>query len=85
MTSQAMKLVWKKYKLTTESNENKPLFELSDDTKAILNSLQDEFEQNVIDMDKTVCSQNEGWGRGIKKFSGIFSKSNLTLCLAQYN
>lgn len=26
MTSQAMKLVWKKYKLTSESNENKPLF-----------------------------------------------------------
>lgn len=66
---------WLNLKTLTGANENKPLFELSDDTKAILNSLQDEFEQNVIDMDKTVCSQNEGWGRGIKKFSGIFSKS----------
>ncbi|MBQ9026345.1 MAG: PD-(D/E)XK nuclease family protein, partial [Methanobrevibacter sp.] len=60
----------------TGANDNKVLIELSDDTKQILNTLQDEFERNVIDMDKTVCSENEGWGRGIKKFNGIFSKAN---------
>ena len=66
---------WLNLKTLTGANENKTLFELSDDTKQILNSLQDEFERNIIDMDKTVCQENKGWGRGIQKFSGIFSKS----------
>lgn len=61
--------------LKTLTGEN-ALFELSDDTKSILNELQDRFEKEVIEMDKTVCSENEGWGRGIKKFSGIFTKEN---------
>ena len=67
---------WLNLKTLTGANEIKPLFELSDNTKTILNTLQDEFEQNVIDMDKIVCSENEGWGNGIRKFSGIFSKDN---------
>lgn len=67
---------WLNLKTLTGANDNKVLFELSKDTKKILNSLQDEFERNVIDMDKTICSENEGWGRGIKKFSGIFTKTN---------
>lgn len=67
---------WLNLKTLTGANDNKVLFELSDDTKQILNTLQDDFERNVIDMDKTVCSENEGWGRGIKKFNGIFSKAN---------
>lgn len=67
---------WLNLKTLAGANEITPLFELSDDTKAILNSLQDRFEQSVIDMDKIVCSENEGWGNGIRKFSGIFSKDN---------
>ena len=61
--------------LKTLTGEN-ALFELSGDTKSILNELQDRFESEVIEMDKTVCSENEGWGRGIKKFNGIFTKEN---------
>ena len=65
---------WLNLKTLTGANDNKVLFELSLDTKAILNKLQEDFEQNVIDMDKIVCLENEGWGRGIKKYNGIFTK-----------
>ena len=61
--------------LKTLTGEN-ALFELSGDTKSILNELQDRFEKEVIEMDRTVCLENDGWGRGIKKFSGIFTKDN---------
>lgn len=67
---------WLNLKILTGANDNKVLFELSDDTKKILNNLQDEFEKNVIETDKKVCAENEGWGRGIQKFSGIFTKLN---------
>ncbi|WP_405268057.1 ATP-dependent DNA helicase [Methanobrevibacter sp.] len=60
--------------LTGANDDNKVLFELSDDTKEILNRLQDEFEQNVKDMDEIVCSEMEGRKRGIEKFHGIFNK-----------
>ena len=67
---------WLNLKTLTGSNEdNMVMFELSDETKEILNRLQDEFEENVIEMDAIVCSENDGWGRGIKKFHGIFSKA----------
>ena len=61
--------------LKTLTGEN-ALFELSGDTKSILNELQDRFEKDVIEMDKVVCSENDGWGRGIRTFNGIFSKEN---------
>lgn len=61
--------------LKTLTGEN-ALFELSGDTKAILNELQERFEKEVVEMDKIVCSENDGWGRGIRKFNGIFSKEN---------
>ncbi len=67
---------WLNLKTLTGANDNKVLFELSDDTKQILNTLHDDFEREVIDTDRTVCSENDGWGRGIQKFSGIFSKAN---------
>ena len=65
---------WLNLKTMTGANKNKTLFDLSEDTKEILNNLQDEFEKSVIDMDKIVCLENEGWGNGIKKFKGIFTK-----------
>jgi len=67
---------WLNLKTLTGANDNKVLFELSGDTKEILNALHDKFEKDTIDMDKVVCSENEGWGRGIKKFHGIFTKPN---------
>ena len=65
---------WLNLKTLTGANENKVLFELSDETKSILNNLQEKFENEVKEVDKIVCSDNKGWGRGIQKFSGIFSK-----------
>ena len=65
---------WLNLKTLTGANGNKVLFELSDKTKEILNNLWDKFEKDVIEVDKIVCSENDGWGRGIKKFSGIFTK-----------
>ena len=65
---------WLNLKTLTGANNNKVLFELSDNTKQILNKLQEDYEKEVIDMDKIVCSENEGWGNGIKKYKGIFTK-----------
>ena len=60
--------------LTGANDDNKVLFELSDDTKEILNKLQEDYEDEVKEMDAIVCCENDGWGRGIKKYNGIFSK-----------
>ena len=65
---------WLNLKTLTGANDNKVLFELSDNTKEILNRLQEDYEKEVIAMDKIVCSENEGWGNGIKKYKGIFTK-----------
>ena len=65
---------WLNLKTLTGANENKVLFELSDSTKEIFNKLQDDFEKEVIEMDKIVCSEHKGWGKGIKVFKGIFTK-----------
>ena len=65
---------WLNLKTLTGANENNVLFELSKETKEILNNLQDEFEKNVVETDKIVCREYEGWGRGIKKYNGIFTK-----------
>ena len=71
---------WLNLKTLTGANDNKVLFELSDDTKKILNDLQDKFEKEVIEMDKIVCREN-GWGNGIKGFPGMFKgkKTNVKM------
>ena len=65
---------WLNLKTLAGANDNKVLFDLSDETKEILNNLWDRFEKDVIEVDKIVCSENEGWGKGIKKYKGIFTK-----------
>ena len=65
---------WLNLKTLTGANDNKVLFDLSGETKDILNNMWDKFEKDVVEMDKIVCSENEGWGRGIKKYKGIFTK-----------
>lgn len=65
---------WLNLKTLTGANGNKTLFELSAETKEILNKLQEDFEKDVIYVDKVVCDENDGWGRGIQKFKGIFTK-----------
>ena len=65
---------WLNLKTLTGANDNKVLFDLSEDTKEIFNDIWDQFEKDVKDMDKIVCSENEGWGKGIQKYKGIFTK-----------
>lgn len=65
---------WLNLKTLTGANETRVLYDLSDETRHILNKLQDDFEKEVIAMDKIVCGENEGWGNGIKKYRGIFTK-----------
>ena len=64
---------WLNLKTLTSANA---LFKLSDETCDILNNIWDEYEREVINTDKIVCSENDGWGRGIKKYSGMFTKAN---------
>ena len=63
---------WMNLKTLTDENA---LFELSKNTKSIFNDLQDNFERQVIELDRIVCRE-KGWGNGIRKFKGIFSKEN---------
>ena len=67
---------WLNLKTLTGANENKVLFELSEETKEILNKLQDDFEEDVKLMDKTICSEMEGRKRGIQFYRGIFNRPN---------
>lgn len=64
---------WLNLKTLTGANKNKVLFELSEETKTILNNLQDKFENDVKVMDKIVCGEHDGWGSGIRVFNGIFN------------
>jgi len=66
---------WLNLKTLTGANNNKVLFNLSNQTKDILNNLWDSFEKEIISMDKIVCSENPEWGKGIRKYKGIFTKS----------
>lgn len=65
---------WLNLKAYTGANFNQVLFDLSDDTKKILNDLQDEFEQNVIDTEKEVYEEFTGKKSGKSVFSGIFGR-----------
>ena len=65
---------WLNLKAYTGVNFNQVLFDLSDDTKDILNKLQDEFEQKVIDTEKIVYKEFTGKTSRIKKFSGVFNR-----------
>lgn len=65
---------WLNLKAYTGANFNQVLFDLSDDTKRILNDLQDKFEQKVIDMEKIVYKEFTGKTSRIKKFSGVFNR-----------
>lgn len=65
---------WLNLKAYTGANFNQVLFDLSDDTKKILNNLQDEFEQKVIDTEKDVYFDFTGKKSGKWKFSGIFDR-----------
>ena len=65
---------WLNLKTLTGANENKVLFELSDETKKILNQLHDRFEQDVIDKDGEIYQDYNPRGSPIDEFSKIFGR-----------
>lgn len=65
---------WLNLKAYTGANFNQVLFDLSEDTKNILNKLQEDFEQKVIDTEKEVYKDFTGKKSGKWKFSGIFDR-----------
>lgn len=65
---------WLNLKAFTGANFNQVLVNLSDDTKRILNNLQDKFEQEILDMEKIVYEEFTGKKSRIKKYSGVFNR-----------
>ena len=66
---------WLNIKTLTGANDNKVLFELSEETKKELNKQQEKFEKKVIDKDVELCkdpSHKEWRCNGITKFHRIF-------------
>lgn len=67
-------LDWLNLKAFTGANFKQVLFDLSEDTKIILNDLQDEFEQNVIDLEKIIYKEVTGKTSRIRTFKGVFHR-----------
>ena len=63
---------WLNYKTLTGANGNNVLYELSDDTKEILNDLHKDFEDEVVRVDAIVREEFD-FEKRINKMSGIFS------------
>ena len=55
------------------------LVNLSDETKEILNNLQDKFEQEVLATEKIVYKELTGKSSRLKKFSGVFNRDEEVL------
>ena len=72
-------LDWLNLKAFTGANFNQVLFELSEDTKRILNNLQDEFEKNVINMEKIVYNELTGRTSRTATFKGVFRRDEEVL------
>ncbi|MCQ2971658.1 MAG: ATP-dependent helicase [archaeon] len=69
-------LDWLNLKAYTGANFNQILFELSDETKTILNNIQDEFEKNVLETEKIVYNEFTNKKSRIKKFTGVFKRDD---------
>ena len=65
---------WLNLKTLTGANGNKVLFELSEDTKEILNDLHMKFEADVIAADEKVFRDFNPTGKAIDEFSKIFGR-----------
>ena len=65
---------WLNLKAYTGANFNQVLFDLSDDTKEILNRLQDDFEQKVQDIEKEVYYELTEEKSRLRSFSGVFNR-----------
>ena len=65
---------WLNLKAYTGANFNQVLFDLSEDTKNILNKLQDDFEQRILDLEKEVYFEFTEKTSGISTLSGVFKR-----------
>lgn len=63
---------WLNLRTLTGANENKVLFELSDETKEILNGVWADFEQDVIDADAEFCKESTRRFKPIDEYGKIF-------------
>ena len=70
---------WLNLKAYTGADFNQVLFDLSDDTKSILNKLQDDFESKVIVLEHEISPKYTGKKSRISKFSGVFNRDDEVL------
>lgn len=65
---------WLNLKAYTGANFEQKLFDLSDDTKAILNDLQDDYENQVIAAEKVAYEKFTGKKSRLRSFAGVFNR-----------
>ena len=70
---------WLNLKAFTGENFPQVLVNLSDETKEILNNLQDKFEQEVLATEKIVYKELTGKSSRLKKFAGVFNRDEEVL------
>lgn len=67
---------WLTLKAFTGESFPQVLVNLSDETKSILNDVQDKFEQKVIDTEKVVYKEITGKTSRVQKFSGVLKRDD---------
>lgn len=65
---------WLNLRAYTGEEFNQILFNLSDDTKRILNNIQSKFEQDIMDVEKIVYEDFTGKKSKLRSFSGVFNR-----------
>lgn len=76
---------WLNLKAYTGANFNQVLFDLSDETKDILNKLQEDFEQKVQDIEKEVYYDKTEKTSQITTFSGVFKNRDEEIITEIFN
>lgn len=67
-------LDWLNLKAYSGANFNQILFDLSEDTKRILNDLQDEFEKDVMNLERIIYKEFTGKPSRIRTFRSVFRR-----------
>lgn len=70
---------WLNLKAFTGENFNQVLFDLSDETKSILNKVQDDFEQEVLRVEKEVWKELKGKTSKKQYFERVFDRDEEVL------
>lgn len=72
-------LDWLNLKAYTGENFNQVLFDLSDETKKILNEVQEDFERKVLEEEKRAYQKIRNKTSQIVKFQGVFARDEEVL------